>query len=361
MSKFKVEFTLKQHTPIIHFQSVQSGATLRASELKPKFDRFLKKYAFDNKIPEEFRISDDKDAFNYKIKISSIDPKIIEFEKYPPLYFARDTKRKILSGTITITFMSFHSSLIDIIKSNFEKFLSNTNFGTRQSKGYGSFYIENKEFNKDLVTSDKTTVYSFDSDLQNWEKDIKLFYGFLRAGINEVDFKTKKSKFYAKSLMFVYAKSLGITWDKKAIKEHFLNHKTPQNYNLMKDLLGLSTNESWAFKEGGVKLGLTIQKESKNINRYKSPITFKPIQIENKRVRVYLFADHINKKFLDEYFEVKAKGTPLQIKTPKEFDIENFLKFSFSTDLSLHIDQKFQTHPNFKKLQNIFDNLKAQI
>ncbi|MFK5976154.1 MAG: hypothetical protein QM493_06565 [Sulfurovum sp.] len=46
MSKFKVNFTLKQHTPIIHFQSDQMGATLRATELKPKFDKFLIKYAF---------------------------------------------------------------------------------------------------------------------------------------------------------------------------------------------------------------------------------------------------------------------------------------------------------------------------
>lgn len=43
MNKYKVEFTLKQHTPIIHFQSEQVGATLRATELKPKFDRFISK------------------------------------------------------------------------------------------------------------------------------------------------------------------------------------------------------------------------------------------------------------------------------------------------------------------------------
>ena len=40
-SHFKLEFTLKQHTPIIHFQSDQKGATLRATDLKPKLDRFL--------------------------------------------------------------------------------------------------------------------------------------------------------------------------------------------------------------------------------------------------------------------------------------------------------------------------------
>ena len=49
-SKFKIKFTLKQHTPIIHFQSEQAGATLRATELKPKLDKFLKKYAFNNKL-----------------------------------------------------------------------------------------------------------------------------------------------------------------------------------------------------------------------------------------------------------------------------------------------------------------------
>ena len=40
-SKYKLCFKLKQHTPIIHFQADQKGATLRASELKPKLDRFL--------------------------------------------------------------------------------------------------------------------------------------------------------------------------------------------------------------------------------------------------------------------------------------------------------------------------------
>ena len=41
MSKYKLTFKLKQHTPIIHFQHDQHGATLRATEVKPKLDRFL--------------------------------------------------------------------------------------------------------------------------------------------------------------------------------------------------------------------------------------------------------------------------------------------------------------------------------
>ena len=41
MSKFKTTFRLKQHTPIIDFQNNQSGAILRATELKSKLDKFL--------------------------------------------------------------------------------------------------------------------------------------------------------------------------------------------------------------------------------------------------------------------------------------------------------------------------------
>jgi len=38
---FLLKIQLKQHTPLIHFQSEQVGATLRATEVKPKLDRFI--------------------------------------------------------------------------------------------------------------------------------------------------------------------------------------------------------------------------------------------------------------------------------------------------------------------------------
>ena len=43
-----LKVTLKQHTPLIHFQHDQYGATLRASEVKPKLDRFIIAHAFNN-------------------------------------------------------------------------------------------------------------------------------------------------------------------------------------------------------------------------------------------------------------------------------------------------------------------------
>lgn len=46
---YKLTFTLKQHTPIIHFQHDQAGATLRASEVKPKLDKFIIEQMGDRK------------------------------------------------------------------------------------------------------------------------------------------------------------------------------------------------------------------------------------------------------------------------------------------------------------------------
>ena len=45
---YKLEFTLKEHTPIIHFQHDQDGATLRATEVKPKLDRFIIKHKYND-------------------------------------------------------------------------------------------------------------------------------------------------------------------------------------------------------------------------------------------------------------------------------------------------------------------------
>ena len=69
---YKLSFTLKQHTPIIHFQHEQEGATLRATEVKPKLDRFIiDKLKQDGKeVPKEWLVGKgDHPALNYKMKI----------------------------------------------------------------------------------------------------------------------------------------------------------------------------------------------------------------------------------------------------------------------------------------------------
>ena len=56
MYNFQKEYHLKAHSPLIHFQYDSNGATLRATEVKPKLDRYILKHCKD--IPEEW-IRDD--------------------------------------------------------------------------------------------------------------------------------------------------------------------------------------------------------------------------------------------------------------------------------------------------------------
>ena len=47
----KLSFDLKQTVGMIHFQGQENGATIRATDLKPKLDRFLARYiAADRKL-----------------------------------------------------------------------------------------------------------------------------------------------------------------------------------------------------------------------------------------------------------------------------------------------------------------------
>ena len=79
MSKFKLEIKLKQQTPMLHFQHDQDGATLRATEVKPKLDRFIIKFG---EIKDEWKLpkSDEKaePALNYKMKITADSGEIPE-------------------------------------------------------------------------------------------------------------------------------------------------------------------------------------------------------------------------------------------------------------------------------------------
>lgn len=365
MSQFKIEFTLKQHTPIIHFQSEQKGATLRATELKPKFDKFLLEKVED--LPFKKNANGSK-SLDYKVKIEFDATQAIQINARESLFFgnmgdAEEKKYKHNKTTFKITFLSFNPTLQNMIKKEFEAFLANTNFGTRQSKGYGSFYLvddknKNISFKSDLVTH---KVYSFSS--KNWEKDVKVLYSFLRQGINLPN--REGTRFYSKPAIFSYAKSKGWTWDKKAIKKEFfhealeqqkskhtqadtLEYSSKQEY-LLRDLFGLSSEQSW------LSYRATIKKESKEKDKYqrfKSPLHFKIIA-----EKVYFWVDDSYKEILGKTFIIKGKGK-FELSFPNEFNFEEFLDFAFNINLSKHIDSKYQNQPEYAILNRIFKDIK---
>ena len=359
MSKFKVEFRLKQHTPIIHFQSKQVGATLRATELKPKFDRFIKEFIFGGEIPKEFLISGQDNALDYKVKILPKESKSETIEKInpknrktipDPLFFGNmgdgEKKKFVLNSNVNIILSSFNSELLALLKKHFEAFIAMTNFGTRQSKGYGSFYIEGKKFNPSLIPF---KVYSFKSN--SWKKDIKLFYSFLRAGINTANF----GGIYAKAAIFSYAKSKNISWDKKAIKQKYIfkENVDKNQYKLVRDLFGLSSEQSWMSYKA------TISKENSDIDRFKSPITFKIVDKE-----IYFWADKSVESMLNKTFKIKFNNRGnLELDTPQEFSFDDFFKETFKINLTNHIESKYHDDRNgeYKTLTKIFSDIKASL
>lgn len=252
MKNFKYIFILKQHTPIIHFQN-DKDASLRATELKPKLDKFVFDHA---KIPDEWRMTYDPkkssyEALDYKVRIQAkkVGSKKIGDHDKLPFFFGNmgddyADHPKYLSDTrepLEVSITCFNASLLAFIFEHFAQFLATTNFGTRQSKGYGSFYLDHtspgyKDISEHLAWFD----YSFDSGVTDYNKcmiNLELFYKSLRSGINLVNSSKYRmenidgrdeivletgSRFYFKSLLFLYTqRALGRQLDKKTVKEKF--------------------------------------------------------------------------------------------------------------------------------------------
>ena len=408
----KLEFTLKQHTPIIHFLPGQPGATLRATELKPKLDKFLIRHAFNNDF-ERYKTHlvgwrdvkresdfDGKKAFDYKVKVGAVRSEKFAINAFP-LFFGNmgqeqeNYKEFVFSHKpFSIEFFSFNTGLLDLIQTHFPAFLFKTNFGTRQSKGFGAFYLSETDPAYTLFSSKFHFTIELPQDqgrpdTQRTYQDFKkiftvidVIYKSLRSGINDIG--SHGPRFYFKPMMFVCAKQYGIQWDKRTIKKHYFSRELSSQIRshgssdilsyssddaLMKEVLGLSSSETWKFPYNATitKENINYEKDQK-IERFKSPITFKIIRQNHSGIYdVFILTDPINKKFLGKEFAVKKNGTgTLSMFTPDGFNIDGFLNFAFTkVDLDKHVKDK--THRDrwqFKAIKRIYgeirQNLKAQ-
>ncbi len=142
---FELNYTLLAKTPMIHFQYDQVGATLRASEVKPRLDQYLHKVC--GKIPEDWLISKDKPALNYKMQIiageESKEAKNITVENCKAFFGnprKADPKPKdLVFRNCELKIFCFNEGLRKAIDKHIGDFFVLHNFGTRQSKGFGGF------------------------------------------------------------------------------------------------------------------------------------------------------------------------------------------------------------------------------
>ena len=170
MSKYKLTFKLKQHTPIIHFQHEQQGATLRASELKPKLDKFLIENSFGGILDfdsyKEFLIGDSKSIDKELKKIdndSSITDKdgakteFLQKQKlafdYKFRIFVEDSKRYLLGFPRKKYIKDAENKIIDFQLLWDEQFPNY--FGNMKKEGEikepKEFIVSKKLFNGEII------------------------------------------------------------------------------------------------------------------------------------------------------------------------------------------------------------------
>lgn len=352
-------------------------------------------------------------------------------------YYEEETIKKFefCNGIIELTIHSVNSMILDEIKKVFPEFLLVENFGTRQGKGFGSFYID-KSDKSYIHPNERFFDYKFeveidDNEMWNGFKNIfnrvDLFYRALRSGINQKEPEYVNSKrqikkdknginefkdvFYFKSMLFLYFKEKKIQWEKKTIKEKFFSkdgskildkgkptekriityyglttQKTRRassdlltyssnDIKLVKDLLGLSTEESWISYKNSIKKveakddghGSKIKKETKEdqIQRFNSPILFKILETdEDKKYSVYI---KLSKDIpvLGKWFIIEDKyGNNFHIQFPHKFDLNEFFDFMLNKskfNISNHVDKKFWQHESYITLFQIFKSLEKII
>ena len=264
-----IRYRLKQETDLLHFQHSECGATLRASEIKPKLDRFLirilggeetvnKKFAdwligdhlaFDYKlsfIGKGVAVSFDSEEEYKKIR----DPKYKkQNSKIPKSYYGNmikyeydmtpNEKIELMQETfketmrypdgIVMKIVSFNSELLKLIDKHIIAFFLIHNFGTRQNKGFGSFKISDRNdtslnYNpQDILLeysklSEPRFFYPYVVDYScNQETDLmdeaRWIYSLLKSGINRGNMR------YSRAYIYQYFHSKKICNEKAWMKQ----------------------------------------------------------------------------------------------------------------------------------------------
>lgn len=274
INKANVEFSLEQVTPMLHFQGEEKLAGIRASDLKPRFDVFLKKYWYDLKTEgekeeikscilkkNEEEINNNptnvikRISFDYKVKVFNSGDKIYGYNPqnkknlfYGSFYGKLADDKFSFYNEVKVSFLLPHEGLRESIQELFPVFLAVNGFGLRNNKGYGYFKLKEKtkeeilediqKYQKmenayieglELPNKDKgvgiyqlqieNKISSKYKNVQNILEDIKFFHQILKSGLN-----TKNNRYIPSFMLKRYKRKEGILFEKKSLKL-FLNGK----------------------------------------------------------------------------------------------------------------------------------------
>lgn len=336
MNDWQKEYKLVQHTPLIHFQHSEPHACLRATEVKPKLDRFLieqleKDDRFGDGRWKKWFVGDgSQQSFDYMMRITpnseqvertqSIERAIARAEHRPPNanlheihknYFGnmasgnniQDTIRETFKESLfykdglTLTIRCFIPELLTFIDEHIRGFFMMHNFGTRQRKGFGSFTVDintqpNAPKGFDLVRKYCPNAYYCKLD-DNVSADALLdavwvLSAFLRSGFNRGEgnyvrgfvfryFQREKNPL-ANDKAFVKQQVLHNVYNEATRGEHLHPYGNNVRYRYVRGLLGTNENSRFCRAPNAHTPVYDIYTHSaEGIERFPSPLLFKPI------------------------------------------------------------------------------------
>jgi len=319
---FQKTYTLIAQTPMIHFQHDQAGATLRATEVKPKLDKYLLQCAQKSNINQELLNSwctppSDKKAtsyapFRYKMQIKRMgrptDSKItIEDCKF---YFGNRgsaLKKDLVFSNCELEIICFIPALMEFIQKHIASFFVLHNFGTRQTKGFGGFRImdqADKRMQSDeeieKAIKDSHTLYFYadippadQSSISKRFNHALTIYSVMKNGLNLTGYNEKRERYWhpnryikgfaMRSYLDEASKTLKIGSDKAFIKskihapaqvddqEKEKSDRDYPEYTFIRALLGLA--ERYEFRDRYRNNGT-----SENPNTHK--ISYNPVGVD---------------------------------------------------------------------------------
>lgn len=274
MNIYNINIELKQVSPMLHFQGREDGATIRATELKPKLDRFILSWiAFENS-----KITWDKDALNSEtLMLNNCVKELIKehqdwFIDKTGEKHALNYKVRIIAGnrlnnikdkcfgnagyvlkqnkheysyyeSIFVKIKCFNEDLKNKIIELFPLFIDSTAFGLQQGKGYGNYRVE-KIDDKDIPYTIEENIIKIKDHFSKDNDDLLIYKLELTKDLDYVAVLNAIANYnrYLKSglrcgrnypsvLMKKYLKKdekkREIINEKKAMK-----HKLAKNYNI---------------------------------------------------------------------------------------------------------------------------------
>lgn len=395
---YKKVFNLEQITPMWHFQGDDPNCCLRATEVKPKLDKFIIESLGKDNIPADWWIDKEHNsALNYKMRISCDSartrtlPEVDQNGKnLYPIFFANmggnqgQRKTLVMFSGVAMTITSMVSGLLKYIgaESFMDGFLAAHSFGARQDKGFGCFCRIGDNNSPINLRPDNASYYfdvpvSFHGLSTNYVelfKYIHYFHKVIRSGVNEPDC-------YVKSLMYNYAQSKQLTWDKPIIRKRFqenndvykficgqpvnrtkipkticeknrseyqkslqedYSNREAHDLKLFRDILGLAPSQEWRAYSDTITIQRSNDKRNDDGNieieyseaRLKSPIDYHPVPNMHGGFDIYIIVNELPSTVYEQRFAIKNSGEQIQdgffLFDDNHATIQNYMSYVFN-------------------------------